>query len=65
MITKNKRMANELQVAKQREEKSIGSTRVEMNMAILVEVSALETVTWRLYDRFVTVHKVVFHLNGH
>ncbi len=36
-----------------------------MKMAILVEVLALETDTWRMYDRFVTMHKVVVHLHGH
>ena len=58
-------MAKELQTARQREEQLIGSARAEMKKVILIEVSSLETVMQRLYDRFITVHKAVVHLHGH
>ena len=47
LIAENKHMAKELQ--------STRSAKAKTKMARLVEVLALETVTWRLYDRFVTV----------
>jgi len=36
-----------------------------MKETILGEVSDLEIIMQRLYDRFVTVHKVTFHLHAH
>lgn len=35
-----------------------------MRKVILVEVSTPETTMWKLYDKFVTVHKEVVHLYG-
>lgn len=37
---------------------------VEMRKEILAKVSTLETAMWKLYDGFVTMHKVVFDLHG-
>ena len=65
VITENERMAKELQEAKQREEQSTWSVRAEMKMAIFAKVLALETVIWRLYDNFATMHKEFVHLHGH
>lgn len=65
LIAKNKCMAKELEVARQREEQSIGSSRAEMKMAIVADVLALETVTQRFYGRFVIVHNAFVHLHAH
>lgn len=66
MLAKNEQMAEKLQVDRkeleQSREQSVGSTMVEMRKAILVEVSTLETTMQNFYDGFVTVHKVVFHV---
>ena len=64
-IPENECMAKELQAVMQREEKSTGFSRAEMNKSILAEVSTLETITQRLYDIFVNVNKAIFHLHGH
>lgn len=65
LIVENECMAKELQAARQGEEESTRSTKAEMKKGILSNVSALETVIWRLYDMFVTVNKEIFHLHGH
>lgn len=65
LIAENKRTTKELQAARQGEEQSTTSTRAKMKKAILVKVSTLETVMQRVYDRFITVHKAILHLNGH
>lgn len=64
-IAENECMVKELKEARQRKEQSTRSARAEMKMTILVEVSSLEIVTRRLYDRLITVHKAVVHLHGH
>lgn len=63
MIEENECMVNEFQLAEKREEQSTGSAKAEMEMAILAEVLILQIVTWRLYDRFVTMDKEVVHLH--
>ena len=35
-----------------------------MTAAILVEVSTLGETMWKIYDRFVTIHKAIIHLHG-
>ena len=57
-------MAKELQAAKQGGEQVTTSSREELRRAILDEVLPLKTVMWNLYFKFVTVHKIVVHLNG-
>lgn len=64
-ISKNERIDKELQESRQRKKQSTRCSRVEMKKAIFVEVLALETITWRLYDKFVTMHKEVVRLHGH
>lgn len=65
LIVENECMGKELKATGKRKEKSIGSTIVEMKKVILSKVSTLETIMERLYDRFVTMHKAIFHLHGH
>lgn len=57
-------MDKELQAAKQGGEHITSSSREELRIAILDEVSSLEAVMQILYSRFVTMHKSVVHLNG-
>jgi len=64
LVAENEHMTKELQATKQREEQSIGSAKSKMNMAILSKVLALETIMWRLYDTFITMHKVVVYVHG-
>ena len=63
-LVENDRMENELQEAKQRTKYSAGFAMPEMRKLTLAEVSTLETTMRKLYDRFVTMHKVVVHIFG-
>lgn len=65
MIAENEHMAKEFLVARQRVEQSTRSARAEMKKTIISNVSTLEIGTLRLYERFVTVNKAIFHLHGH
>lgn len=44
-------------------EKSASSAMAKMRKGIFAEVSTLETTMKKLYDKFVIVHKAVFHLH--
>ena len=62
LMTENDQLANSLQDARkeveQLKEKNAISVMEEMRKAILDEVSTLKTTMWKLYDGFVTMHKV-------
>lgn len=64
LIAENEHMVKELQATKQQEEKAITSTRAEWRKVILDEVTSLETFMWKMYFKFITVHKSVVHLDG-
>lgn len=64
LIVENKQMDKELKMTKQGGEQITTSPIVELKRAILNEVSSLEIVMQMLYFRFVTMHKLVIHLNG-
>ena len=36
----------------------------EMRTVILTAVSTLEGIIWKLYNGFVTMHKVIVHVHG-
>lgn len=64
LIYENKKMAKELQTAKQGGELVTASARAELKKEILDEVLSLDTIMQALYSKFSTMHKVVIHLNG-
>ena len=64
MLEENEHIPKNFQVARQKSEKSTGSTMAEMRKVILTKVSTLEATMQKIYNRFVTVHKAVFHLFG-
>lgn len=64
LLVENEQMEKNLQETRKKAEKSVGSAMAEMTRGILANVSTLEATMWKLYDRFVTIHKEVVHLFG-
>lgn len=64
LIVENNRMAKELQAAKKGEEKATTSFKLELKKVIRDEVSSQSIIMWKLYFKFVLVHKPVVYLNG-
>lgn len=65
LIAENEHMVKDLQATRKREEQPTWSTMAEMRKMILTKASTLEKVMWKMYDRFVTVHKAFVHLHGY
>jgi len=68
-MVKNEQLEKNLQAARQEVEQlrapenNAVSALGEMMIMILVEVSTLEDTMWKLYEKFVTMHKLVDHVN--
>ena len=62
LLEENVHMENNMQAIMKWVEQSTGSAMAKMRKVILAEVSTLEATMRKLYDGFVTMHKVVFHL---